>query len=176
MPYSSTEGKAWAADWLRDKQVSDVVDVGPGAGAWADTLKPVFPRAYWTAVEIWGPYVEQFHLTQKYNDVIVADVRFLDWSCIGSPDLVIFGDVLEHMDNIDAGWLVEKACETAKYTLISIPIIEYPQGAEMGNPYEAHVADYRHRTVLETLIDESLLLDCHLGETVGTYILRGYAE
>jgi hypothetical protein len=62
-------------------------------GPWL--LRAAFPGAYWTAIEIWEPYVEAFGLTQKYDKVIVHDVRRMEK--LPDADLYIFGDVPEHM-------------------------------------------------------------------------------
>jgi hypothetical protein len=56
-------------------------------------------------------------------------------------DLVILGDILEHMPMEDAVNLWSKIERDAKYALISIPIIHYPQGAVDDNPYEVHVEE-----------------------------------
>jgi hypothetical protein len=105
------------------------------------------------AVEIWEPYVEQFFLNDIYNDVLVRDVRDVE----ATPrlaqyfDLIIFGDILEHMTKEEAVKVWQWARSIARHGLISGPIVSWPQDAVGGNPYEAHVQDdlnlweYRHR-------------------------------
>ena len=97
MPYSSHEGKGFVRDWFRDKDIDHVIDIGPGAGTYFDLLQNVVRAGWWTAIEIWAPYVTQFGLKEKYNEVIVADALWVDWDRLGRPDLVILGDVLEHI-------------------------------------------------------------------------------
>ena len=60
---------------------------------------------------------------------------------IAKFDLVILGDILEHMPMKDAVDLWNKIKQDAKYALISIPIIHYPQGAVDDNPYEVHIEE-----------------------------------
>jgi hypothetical protein len=55
-----------------------------------------------------------------------------------SYDLVILGDVLEHMPEDDAVELWKVISKQARHALISIPIGHHPQGAWGGNPYEIH--------------------------------------
>jgi hypothetical protein len=65
-------------------------------------------------------------------------------------DLVILGDILEHMSELDAVSLWEKISSQAKCAIISIPIIHYHQDAINGNPYEVHVEeDWTIERVLE---------------------------
>ena len=49
-------------------------------------------------------------------------------------DLVIFGDVLEHMTEEDAVKLWNKVSKQARAAIIAIPIIQYPQGAHGVSP------------------------------------------
>lgn len=163
MPYSSEEGKAWAAlfGW---PLVRTVLDVGPGAGAWRDVLGPLLPGAHWTALEIWEPYVERFRLAERYDAVEVADARA--WTAPAPYDLAIFGDVIEHMTKTEAVALVE--CLPWRLALVSLPIVEYPQGPSEGNPYEAHIATWSHQEMLETFP----VVDCYAGAQIGVYVLE----
>lgn len=163
MPYSSEEGKAWAAEraW---PPVRSVLDVGPGAGAWRRTLGPVLPGARWTALEIWAPYVERFELAELYDAVEVADAR--DWQPPGIYDLAIFGDVVEHMTKAEA--LAMLARIPWRMALVSVPIVPYPQGPSEGNPYEAHVATWSHREAL----DAFPVVDHWCGQQIGVYVLE----
>ena len=167
MPYSSTEGKQFVKDWFSHRGLKFIVDVGPGAGAWRDVFGG---NAHWTAVEIWGPYIEYFGLREKYNDVIIADALYLDWDAIGYPDLVIFGDVIEHMHFDDACTVLDNAMRRSTYAVVSVPIIHYPQGTEMGNPFEAHLTHYTKDSI-RALLDTYNILAYDEGNTVGTYII-----
>ena len=39
----------------------------------------------------------------------------------------------------------------ARHVILSIPIVEYPQGAHFGNEHEAHLQVWHHETVLAQL-------------------------
>ena len=86
-------------------------------------------------LEVWEPYINEFKLFEKYRSTIHVDARNWNNYCY---DMVIFGDVLEHMTEIEAKSLWIKVSKMAKHAIITIPIIHYPQGAEFGNPYEVH--------------------------------------
>ena len=85
-------------------------------------------------------------------------------------DLVIFGDILEHMEKEQSQELVAKALKKSKLVIISIPVKHSPQGAWGGNPFEIHVKDnWTHEEVLESFpnITESVA-----GKKIGVYLLK----
>ena len=132
---SMPEGKPYAISKIIEIDPKTVLDVGAGRGAYATIMFPYKPNIVFDAVEIWEPYVEKFNLKNKYRNIYIQDIRdFNDFSY----DLVIFGDVLEHMPMSDAIKVWENVSCKAKYALISIPIVHMPQDELEGNPYEVH--------------------------------------
>jgi hypothetical protein len=124
------------------------VDAGAGAGTWHTFLSPFLPNAvWWTAIEIWEPYVERFHLDERYDEVLVRDVR--DPEPLPEADLYLFGDVLEHMSPLDAVQTWNRAREAASWLVLSIPVLPCPQGPFEGNIHEIHQADWDMAGVLE---------------------------
>ena len=167
MPHSSYEGKEWAADIFAVVKPKLVLDIGPGAGTWHDVLSPRH-RTFWLGVEIWEPYIAAYGLLEKYNRVIVSDVRtYLEsvTHSITKPELVIFGDVLEHMPQEDAEMCLQKTATTQSHILVSVPINHYEQGEMEGNPHEAHLWYPTHEWAMDFLKP-----DAHTrGDIVGTY-------
>ena len=151
MPMSDPSHRPFVLEQLRAafggdlNTVTSVIDVGAGFGGWREFLGPWLPRSRWTAIEIWEPYVDRFLLRYRYQDVLVADVRDLD--PFPAADLIIFGDVLEHMPAHDARLVWDRARAVAHRLVIGIPVRPYPQGECEGNPYEAHITDWNHGTV-----------------------------
>jgi hypothetical protein len=146
---SELGGKKESAEWVIEKGIKTVLDVGPGMGNYADLFKNNgISLELIDGVEIWEPYVERFGLTNKYDNLFVEDIR--KWNSF-NYDLVIFGDILEHMTKEEAIAVWDKASGAAKYAIISIPTIHYPQGEAEGNPYEEHVKDdWSVQEVLDT--------------------------
>jgi hypothetical protein len=66
---------------------------------------------------------------------------------LANYDLAIFGDVIEHMERERAVRMVNEL--PWKHALISIPIGEYVQGPEGGNPYEAHIETWDEQQIVE---------------------------
>lgn len=138
MPGSIRENDEDVQQFALANRIERVLDVGPGKGTYSRLLRKLVQRI--EAVEIWMPYVERFDLLSQYDLVHIADIR--DWGGWEEYDLVVFGDVLEHMTAESAQEVWAKAGAHSRYTLMSVPVIHYPQGESHGNPYEAHVQEH----------------------------------
>lgn len=148
MGYSDPTNKPWTKDKILELNPKTVLDVGAGQGVYLNMIREILPHTEVTGVEVWMPYVEEFDLYNRYDGLIVADVREIENF---KYDLVIFGDVLEHMTQEDALLIWEKVSGQAKNAIISIPIIHYHQDAINGNPYEVHIdEDWNTERVLKT--------------------------
>jgi len=139
MPHSVRENDADVLDFVFGHSIEKVLDVGAGSGTYGHMLVDNVDRI--EAVEIWHPYIVEYYLLDLYADVHLIDARDIEPEFFGEFDLVIFGDVLEHMTSKEALEVWECA-STAKYGLISVPIVHWPQGEVEGNPYEVHVQEH----------------------------------
>jgi len=156
MSYSLKSGKEQTLAWFvkNQEQIKTVVDIGPGSGTYIKLIKEdagCCAHARWVGIEIWAPYIEQFQLQNRYDEIINADVRSIDWLQL-NPTVVIAGDVLEHMTKQDAVVLVDRILSVAQTLIVSIPIRHMPQDEHAyENPHEAHVKDdWSHEEVMET--------------------------
>jgi len=139
MPYSDAEGKDAALAWYEEIQPRTVIDIGAGSGTYARAVRGNSAwKGRWTALEAWEPYVDRFDLKELYNGVVVANARRLPPSFY-RVDLVIAGDVLEHMPRPDAVRLIDQVRTYAAHLIVSVPVLHLDQGAVFGNPYETHV-------------------------------------
>lgn len=154
MPYSDSQGKDAALGWYQRIAPATVVDIGVGCGTYA-TLMREEPgqvrtgkgkgktartprRDHWTGVEAWEPYIKEFGLRDLYDELVTADARDLE-SDRFAVDLVIAGDVLEHMKRDEAQALIGRIQPAAANLIVSIPVLHLPQGAVNGNPFEEHI-------------------------------------
>jgi hypothetical protein len=148
MPNSDYTNKPWAASVIQKMQPATAIDFGAGEGIYGQIIKKYSPETYTVGVEVWAPYVTQYQLDKTYDEVWVCDARIYPHF---KYDLVIFGDILEHMTKEDAVALWERVSKEAKYAIISMPIVEFPQGHVHGNPFEEHVKNnWTHEEILET--------------------------
>lgn len=127
-------GKAEVVDWIRNnfEPKTRILDVGAGDGKWSSLLSEYSEM---DACEIFPPNAE--YIKSAYRETFCCDIDDLKYQS-DKYDLIIFGDVIEHMD-------VEKAQRVLKYAeprcrdmIIAVPW-EYPQGELYGNRYERHI-------------------------------------
>lgn len=145
MPISSPSGKSpsqWIVRRLNDETgLARILDVGPGDGFYAKTFRAPLHNQHWIGAEVWAPYIKKYALPALYDQMIVCDIRYLDWSAVAPLDLVICGDMLEHMTRADAVKVVDRALTASRVVLISMPIEHFPQGEIEDNPFEVHVEE-----------------------------------
>lgn len=165
MPISDQSNQSWVIDTLHKLELKSVLDVGAGAGTYAHIFAQHFPHVDRFAVEAWAPYITEFALSDIYTEVFNHDIRDHQYF---NYDIVIFGDVLEHMTKEEALAVWDKVSKQASYALISIPIVHYPQDAVNGNPFEKHVKDdWTHEEVLATFPQ---IEQFKTSEIVGSYL------
>ena len=147
MPGSVRENDSLVLEFVSDNGIRRVLDIGAGQGTYSDLLRRHVQTI--DAIEVWRPYIDEFNLNAKYDTLIEADARSAIKEVSKDYDLVIFGDVLEHMPKQDSLQLWYDASMVSTWGLISVPIIHYPQGAEFGNPYEVHHQEHLHPEDIE---------------------------
>jgi hypothetical protein len=163
MPTSADEGKPWMINKILAKEPRSILDLGAGCGTYARLLRPLLPDAYMTAVEIHAAYVSDYKLWRSYDSVIIGDIRTCD---VPEADVVILGDVLEHMSHADALEMWDRARDKAlKALYLSIPIVEWPQGEMFGNKHERHLHTWDHTAVLQL----PGVTDWWTGSSIGCY-------
>ena len=147
MPTSDGENKQTVVDWYRQIAPRTVLDIGAGEGTYAKLIdnSDIDDPAYWTAVEAWGPYVTEYNLLELYNNVVIGDACYIDYSKVnnGHSDLVIAGDVLEHMTKTESKELITELKKYCSNIIISIPLLHLDQDAYNGNWFEKHI-DHWH--------------------------------
>ena len=164
MGTSHPESRPWAVKTILSVNPDFILDVGAGSGTYVDALREHKYAGTIDAVEAWSQYITKYHLKKKYRHVFNVDVREFDNF---DYDVIIFGDVLEHMTKEDAVEVWNKVSKKADYALISIPIIDYHQGEIDGNPYEVHVKhDWTNEEVLDTFPN---IVSSWTGDVVGAY-------
>lgn len=131
---SVNAGKDFVCGWIRLKfpKESTILDVGACDGKWR-TLLHDYPNM--DACEAWKPNCD--NIRNQYQRVCcceIADLRY-KWY-----DLIIFGDVLEHMDVPTAQGVLNYAAPRCKDLIICVPW-QWKQGPYNGNPYEEHIQD-----------------------------------
>ena len=168
MGYSDPENKPWSLEKIKEINPKTVLDCGAGAGTYLDLIKANLGyQTIVVGVEAWYPYIIKYDLEDRYDILYPIDIRDV---ASFQYDLVILGDILEHMPESDAVLLWNRISEEAKYALISIPIIHYEQGAINDNPYEVHVEeDWTTEKVLQKF---SNIVEYKEFPTTGVFIAK----
>jgi len=107
------------------------LDVGPCDGIYSDLMYDWFQME---AVEVFAPYIWRHRLEGKYDRVYNADIRSFDF---GWYDLVIMGDVLEHMTVEEAQRVLEYIRPRCRELMVAVPYL-YAQPPVNGNDFEEH--------------------------------------
>lgn len=171
MPYSAGENTDFVVEFIKSQDITQpfhsVIDIGPGAGFYGKLMKNI-SFAHAKAIEIYAPYVDMFDLKSIYEEVVIADARDIgDYSA----DVVFAGDVLEHMSESDMKILVDQIRSQARWLVISIPIVHYPQGHSHGNAHEEHIQEDINLNTLIDLFGEPWSYEEY--STTGTFIYAG---
>lgn len=134
---SYSEYKLEIVDYIRKhfKRKSWVLDVGAGCGTYADYLKGYFKNI--DAVEVFEPNIINFDLKKKYKHVYNVDIREFEFVFY---DLIIMGDVLEHLTVEEAKKVLDYMLPRCKEIIVAVPYL-MPQGIEEDNVYEIHKQD-----------------------------------
>ena len=116
----------------KHKPNDTILDVGAGEGTYYNLLSDYFKKMY--AVEVFEPNIINFDLKNKYRIVYNADIKDFKY---GYYDIIIFGDIIEHLDINDAQNVLKYACMRCKELIVAVPYM-YEQGIEEDNIYEIH--------------------------------------
>ena len=176
MAGSSSQGKMFFEEWVTHfmaiGQISRIMDVGPGAGVYGHLVRKVIPEVkkynklnefVLHACEPFEPYHAEYQLNSIYDEVFPVLIQ--DWlKTIKDYDLIIFGDVLEHLERDVAIDVFRQSKKKAKFVWISIPILalrnwSQPFDSRQNNAHpgakrnilEKHLYDWSYEEVLKSL-------------------------
>lgn len=125
-----------------------VLDVGCGYGKYGVLLREYLdPTPEVHGVEAWEPYVEPHRLRGIYDHLYVGDALQLPWSVIRSYDLVMMGDVIEHMPKDEAMNFLSR-CKG--WVVVATPVHFFETHGDDLPPTEAHVSHWARTDFEET--------------------------
>lgn len=111
---------------------STCLDVGVCDGVWNLLLEDWFVM---DGIEAWKPNIYKYRLFDRYRNIYCKDVIGFEYP--RNYDVIIFGDVLEHMTVEEAQQVLEYAKTKATEIIVAVPF-GYEQDALGGNTYEVH--------------------------------------
>lgn len=149
MPVSTSVHISHCLKYIINLRPQSILDVGCGFGMWGfltrmylDVSEERVQPPDWTTridgIELFGPYI-QSHQRALYSNIMIGDIRELAPD-IGEYELIIAGDVIEHLDKDDGETVIEQLYDKAtRALLVNIPLGEGWEHPERhGNPGELH--------------------------------------
>lgn len=113
-------------------ETATILDVGAGEGTYYNLLHDYFKNM--NAVEIFRPNIQKYELEKKYTTVICSNIHGLPYTYY---DIIIFGDIIEHLDIKEAQEVLKYAYARCKEMIVAVPY-ELEQGICEDNVYEMH--------------------------------------
>lgn len=137
MAFSYDFYKKEIKEYLVDKYKGNakILDVGAGEGTYRNLLYDVFKTI--DAVEVFKPNIIKYNLKQKYHRVYNIDIKDFKYKYY---DIIIFGDVIEHLDVNEAKNVLEYAYNRCNEMIVAVPY-QLKQDEVDGNIYEIHKQD-----------------------------------
>lgn len=120
--YSWTTFDETISHLIRLLKPRTVLDIGAGAGKYANLVRAIDPKIHITATELGEASIERHSLAEKY-DVILRETSssIIENHPLSTYDLVIMGDVIEHMRKSEGLDFLNWINYRAKYIAIVVP-------------------------------------------------------
>ena len=159
---SPDTGKPAILKYILDNIPKDarILDVGFGSGVYGKLLRALYYQNI-DGIDVYGQNIREMGLDKIYDNIFIENILDFDFNFY---DLIIMGDVLEHIELESAKKLLLRFIDDKKCSslIVSIPY-EYEQDEMYGNAHEKHLqpevtAEYMevHYPFLE-LIDSSMI-------------------
>ncbi len=149
MPVSTSVHITHCLRYIITLRPRSILDIGCGFGMWGflsrmyldvaeERVQPSDWKLRIDGLELFEPYILS-HQRSLYSNIIIGDVRELAPK-VGNYDLIIAGDVIEHLDKDDGEEVIAQLYDKATRALfVNIPLgdgWEHPE--RHGNPGELH--------------------------------------
>ncbi|MBU4608453.1 MAG: class I SAM-dependent methyltransferase, partial [Euryarchaeota archaeon] len=158
-----------------DKWNSKILDVGFGSGVYGKLLR-AFLYQNIDGVDVYEDNIKEMGLDKIYDNIHIKNILDFDFEYY---DLIIMGDVLEHIELESSKKLLSRFIKNNKCgnIIVSIPY-EYKQGEAYGNPYEKHLQPNANKEYMEEHYPYLQLIDTSTiprrGGIMATYVWNKY--
>jgi SAM-dependent methyltransferase len=143
MPHSATTFDHILQDHVRNINPTSILDVGAGAGKNGRLIREMGYKGTLECLEPTKEYIQNYNLKNLYDVVHEANIdTFMDTQFKFQYDLVIFGDVLEHLFHSRVIDVLDYFLYKSKWIIIIWPT-NMPQDDWGNNPYEIHKSNFK---------------------------------
>jgi len=149
MPVSTSVHISHCLKYIINLRPKSILDIGCGFGMWGflsrmyldvseERVQPGDWKLHVDGIELFEPYI-QSHQRALYSNIIIGDIRELAPK-VDNYELIIAGDVIEHLDKDDGETVIEQLYDKAtRALLVNIPLGEgWDHPERHGNPGELH--------------------------------------
>lgn len=151
MATSNWQNISYCCDIIYRVNPRSVLDIGLGSSArwgvlirefgeiWYGNIYPKDWKIKLHGIEIFKKNILKIH-HELYNKIYNRDAT-IQISELGNYDLIILGDVIEHLEKEKAIKLLVECCKKSSFVMVNTPIgtlDEWEQGELYGNPSETH--------------------------------------
>lgn len=128
--------KSEIKEWINNHfdKTASILDVGAGCGTYYDLLHDNYTNI--DAIEIYEPNIIDYNLKDKYINVYNENIVGFEYNFY---NLIIFGDIIEHLSIEDAQNVLKYACNKCNNLIVAVPY-QHKQNAN-ENEYETHIQD-----------------------------------
>jgi len=143
--------------------IARVLDIGCGYGKHGVLLREyLHPTPIVDGVEAWEPYVEPHRLRGIYDNLMVMDALDMTREDLDPYDMVVMGDVIEHMKK---GAAIDFLGRVRGWLVIATPVLHFHTDEGLP-PTEAHISHWTEQDFRDTgRVD-------HYEESYGAIIVR----
>ena len=129
-------GKPEVVEWIKQnfRKGETCFDVGACDGKWSKLLSGFLVC---DGIEIFAKNIIRHDLMSKYRHIVHGDIRKYQYDYY---DLIIFGDVLEHMTVQEAQEVLRYAIPRCRDLIVAVPF-QWVNRSHYGNKYEIHIQD-----------------------------------
>lgn len=149
MPHSATTFDSILQDHVRNIKPTSILDVGAGAGKNGKLIRNLGYTGNLECIEPTSSYITDFNLESVYDTVHHTDLKtFIDTQYKFQYDLVIFGDMLEHLFRSTVIDYLDYFLYKSKWIIIIWPT-NMPQDDWGNNKYEIHKSNFKINDLTE---------------------------
>ena len=113
----------------------NILDIGPCKGYWGSILRPLAKELI--GVEAYEPNVVSLQEKHFYDKIITSNIQ--DFKYIEKYDVIVFGDIIEHLKIEDAFAVLNAAYEHCKEMIVIVPFYYWQTPERDANPFEEHL-------------------------------------